>query len=78
MILSDILIFQIILFNFNLLSTSQLTVNLQKTMIFSLSNDEIRWILDFAADSVTIAVVDLVQNITISSQEKPLAVCQLL
>ena len=47
-------------------------------MIFSVSNDEIQWTLDFAPDSVTIAVIDLVQNITISSQEIPLAAWQLL
>ena len=43
-------------------------------MIFSVSNDGIQWSLDFAVDSVTIAVIDLVQNITISSQEVPLAI----
>ena len=47
-------------------------------MIFSVSNDGIQWTLDFGPDSVTIAVNDLVQNITISSQELPLAACQLL
>ena len=47
-------------------------------MIFSVSNDEIQWILDFGPDSVTIAVNDLDQNITISSQEIPLAAWQLL
>ena len=47
-------------------------------MISSVSNDGIRWTLDFAPDSVTIAVVDLDQNITISSQEIPLATWQLL
>ena len=77
--LSDIFISQIILFNFYLQSTAtQLTFNLQKIMIFSVSNDGIQWTLDFARDSVTIAVIDLVQNITISSQEKPLAAWQLL
>ena len=74
--LSNIFIFQIILFNFNLQSTAtQLTFNLQKIIIFSVSNDGIDWTLDFA---VTIAVIDLVQNITISSQEIPLAAWQLL
>ena len=43
-------------------------------MIFSVSKDGIQWTLDFAVDSVTIAVIDLVQNITISSQEIPLAI----
>ena len=47
-------------------------------MIFSVSSDGIQWSLDFAPDSVTIAVIDLVQNITISSQEIPLAAWQLL
>ena len=47
-------------------------------MIFSVSNDGIQWTLDFAPDSVTIAVTDLVQNITISSQEIPLAAWHML
>ena len=47
-------------------------------MIFSVSNDGKQWTLDFGPDSVTIAVNDLDQNITISSQEKPLAAWQLL
>ena len=47
-------------------------------MIFSVSNDGIQWTLDFGPDSVTIAVNDPVQNLTISSQEIPLAVWQLL
>ena len=47
-------------------------------MIFSVSNDGIQWTLDFGPDSVTIAVNDLKQNITISSQEIPLAAWQLL
>ena len=77
--LSHIFIFQIILFNFNLQSTSQLTANLHKIiMIFSVSNDGIQWILDFGPDSVTIAVNDLDQKITISSQEIPLAAWQFL
>ena len=77
--LSNIFIFQIVLFNFNLQSTAiQLTFNLQKIMIFSVSSDGIQWTLDFGPDSVTIAVNDLYQNITISSQELPLAAWQLL
>ena len=68
-----------ILFNFTLQSTAtQPTFNLQKIMIFSVSNDGIQWTLDFGPDFVTIAVIDLVQNITISSQEIPLAAWQLL
>ena len=47
-------------------------------MIFSVSNDGIQWILDFAPDSVTIAVIDLFQHITNSSQEIPQAAWQLL
>ena len=47
-------------------------------MIFSVSNDGIQWTLDFCSDSVTIAVNDLDQNITISSKEIPLAAWQLL
>ena len=46
-------------------------------MIFSFSNDGIKWTLDFGPDSVTIAVNDLDQNITISSREEPLAAWQL-
>ena len=66
-------------FNFSLQSTAtQLTVNLQKMMIFSVSNDGIQWTLDFGPDSVTIAVNDLNQNLSISSQETPLAAWQLL
>ena len=77
--LSNIFNFQIILFNFTLQSTvTQLTFNLQKIMIFSVSNDGIQWILDFGPDSGTIAVNDLDQNITTSSQEIPLAAWQLL
>ena len=47
-------------------------------MIFSVSSDGIQWTLDFGPDSVTIAVNYLDQNITISSQEIPLAAWQLL
>ena len=47
-------------------------------MIFSVSNDGIQWTLDFGPDCVTIAVKDLDQNLTISSQEIPLAAWQLL
>ena len=47
-------------------------------MIFSVSNDGIQWTLDFGPDSVTIAVIDLDHNLTISSQEIPLAAWQLL
>ena len=47
-------------------------------MIFSVSNDGIQWTLDFGPDFVTTAVNDLDKNITISSQEIPLAAWQLL
>ena len=47
-------------------------------MSFSVSNDGIQWTLDFAPDSVTIAVIDLVKNIAISSQEIPVAAWQLM
>ena len=47
-------------------------------MIFSVSSDGIQWTLDFVPDSVTIAVNDLDQTITISSQEIHLAAWQLL
>ena len=47
-------------------------------MIFSVSNNGIQWTLEFGPDSVTIAKNDLDQNITISSQEIPLAAWQLL
>ena len=77
--LSDIFIFQVIFFNFNLQPTAQIySPNLQKIMIFSVSNDGIQWTVDFGPASVTIAVNDLVQNITISSQEIPLAAGQML
>ena len=77
--LSNIFKFQVILFTFNLQSTTQFySSNLQKIMIFSVSNDGIQWTLDFGPDSVTIAVNDLEQNITISSQEIPLAAWQML
>ena len=77
--LSNIFNFQINLFNFILQSTAtQLTFNLQKIMIFSVSNDRIQWTLDFGPDSDTIAVNDLDRNITISSQGIPLIAWQLL
>ena len=47
-------------------------------MILSVSKDGIQWTLDFGFDSVTIAVNDLDQNITISSKEIHLADWQLL
>ena len=47
-------------------------------MSFSVSINGIQGTLNFGPDSVTIAVNDLDQNITISSQEIPLAARQLL
>ena len=47
-------------------------------MIFSFSSDGNQWTLDFGPDSVTIAVKNLDQKITISSQELPLAAWHLL
>ena len=47
-------------------------------MIFSVCNDGIQWTLAFGPHSVTIAVNDLDQNITSSSQEILLAAWQLL
>ena len=41
-------------------------------MIFSLSNDGIQWSLDNEPDSAILTVKDLVQEITMSSQEIPL------
>ena len=46
--------------------------------MFLVSNDGIQCTFDFGPDSVTIAVKDLDQNITISSQETPQAAWQLL
>ena len=57
----------------------QLTINLHKIIIiYSVSNNGIQWTLDFGPDSVTVSVNDLDQNVTISSQEIPLAAWQLL
>ena len=42
-------------------------------MILSVSNDGIEWSVDFGTDSVTLTVKDLVQEITLNSQENPLA-----
>ena len=79
--LSNKFIFQIILFNFSLLSTSQIYLTYSQfdlLLIFSFSNDRIQWPLDFVPYSVTITVNDRVQNITFSAKEKTLAACQLL
>ena len=47
-------------------------------MLFSVSNDGIEWSLDVRPDSVTLTVKDLVHEMTISSQETPLAAWSLL
>ena len=47
-------------------------------MIFSVSNDGIQWSLDFGPDSVLITITDVAQELTISSQEIPLAAWNLL
>ena len=47
-------------------------------MIFSVSNDGIEWSPGFGPDSVTLTVKDLHQEVTIISQENPLAAWSLL
>ena len=47
-------------------------------MIFSVSNDGIEWSLNFGPDSVTLTVKELGQEMTISSQQIPLAAWSLL
>ena len=47
-------------------------------MIFSAFSDGIEWSLDFGPDSVTLTVKYLVQQMTIISQETPLAASSLL
>ena len=47
-------------------------------MFFSVSNDGIEWSFDFGPDSLFLAVRDLVQEMTISSQQIPLAAWSLL
>ena len=79
--LSCIFTFEIIFFSFNLQppaqissTCSQLTKNFD---LLSLHNG-IQETLDFGPDSVTIAVNDVDQKMTITSQEVPLAAWQLL
>ena len=79
--LSNLFIFQIILFNSiysQPLKFNQLTLNLQKILTFLVSNDGFEWSLDFGPDSVTLTVEDFVQEMTINSQEIPLADWSLL
>ena len=47
-------------------------------MIFSVSKDGIQWFFHSGPDSVTIALNDLYENLTIRSQEIPPAARQLL
>ena len=47
-------------------------------MTFSVSNDGIEWSLEFGPDSLTLTLKDLVPEMTISSQEIPLAAWSLL
>ena len=47
-------------------------------MIFSVSNDDNEWSLDFWPDSKTLTVKILVQEMTVNSQENPLAAWSLL
>ena len=42
-------------------------------MLFAVSNDGIEWSPDFGPDSVTLTVEDLVQEMTICSQDNPMA-----
>ena len=56
---------------------NQLSLNLPKIMIFSVSNDGFQWTLDFGPDSFTITVKELDQNIRVSSQDVTLAAWQL-
>ena len=42
-------------------------------MIFSVSNEVIEWSFEFGPHSVTLTVKDLFEEMTIISQERPLA-----
>ena len=50
----------------------------ESIMVFSVSNDDFEWSLEFGLDSVTLTVEDLVNEMTISSKETPLAAWRLL
>ena len=79
--LSDIFIFQITLFNFNRQSTTQIdSTYIQLTENHDILSLQRRNPVDsrFCSRFVTFAVIDLVQNITINSNEIPLAAWQLL
>ena len=77
--LNHIFNFQIIFIQLQPTGNQLNLINLHKIiMIFSVSNDGIRWTLDFGPDSVTIAGNDLDENITISPQKIPQAAWQLL
>ena len=64
--------------NFFPASFYTLSVYTKATWFFSISNDGVEWSFDFGRDSVTLIVADLVQKVTISSQETPLAAWSLL
>ena len=51
----------------------QLTVKLHRIVIFSVSNNETQWILDFGSDSVVLSVKDLIEILQINSLENPMA-----
>ena len=57
------------------LTTRSFTIN---TMLFTFSNNETQWIMDFFPDSVVLSLKDLDENLTISSLEIPMAVWSLL
>ena len=66
------------LFNFQTflqLTTRSFTIN---TVQFTSSNKGTQWILDFGPDSVVLSVKHLVENLTISSVDFPLAVWSVL
>ena len=62
-------IYTLILYTFSLHGSNKM---------FSASNDGIEWSFDFGPDSVTLTVKNLVHEMTIGSQETPLAACSLL
>ena len=59
--------------NFNYILILYTFSLLESSMILSVSNDGIEWFLNFGADSVVLTVKDLVQQMTISSQENLVA-----
>ena len=57
----------------NSLQSTRSATTTTTTMSFSVSNNGTQWTLDFSPDSVTIIVKDMVQDLTISSLELPIA-----